>query len=170
MPVIRGVGSVRQCFREENYSVHKPFKEEAAYINMRLVFVNSCQLFTNAPGGVSLNRAVLHFAMLSVCPLVLSCSYRPAACKTSSFAAGLERPKSLLQQKEFFHSFLTKIPRSPCCVRLGPGPSALCSGEADALVVESQTECKTPNMGKMLLQTLSSFWKKGNSVRLGGAG
>lgn len=55
-------------------------------------------------------------------------------------------------------------------MRLGPGPSALRSGEADALVVESQTECKTPNMGKMLLQTLSSFWKKGNSVRLGGAG
>lgn len=49
MPVIRGVGSVRQCFREENYSVHKPFKEEAAYINMQLVFVNSSQLFTSAP-------------------------------------------------------------------------------------------------------------------------
>lgn len=49
MPVIRGVGSVRQCFSEENYSVHKPFKEEAAYINMQPVFVNSCQLFTSTP-------------------------------------------------------------------------------------------------------------------------
>lgn len=49
MPVIRGVGSVRQCFSEENYSVHKPLKEEAAYINTQLVFVNACQLFTSAP-------------------------------------------------------------------------------------------------------------------------
>lgn len=53
-------------------------------------------------------------------------------------------------------------------MRLGPGPWALCSGEADALVVESQPEYKKPNMGQMLLQTLSSFWKKGNIVRLGG--
>lgn len=121
---------------------------------------------------MSLNRVVLHFATdaLSVHLLALSYSYRPAACKTSSFAAGLERPKSLLQQKEFFHSLLTKILRSPCCVRLGPRPSALCSGEAEALVVESQPEYKKPNMGKMLPQTLSSFWKKGSSVRLGGAG
>lgn len=168
MPVIREVGSVRQCFSEENYSVHKPFKEEAAYINMQLVFVNSCQLFTSAPRRyVPEPRSTLRW-MLSVRLLVLSCSCRPAAYKQLCFRA--RATKILLQQKEFFHSLLTKIPRSPCCVRLGPRPSALCSGEADALVVESQPVYKKANMGKTLPQTLSSFWKKGNSVRLGGVG
>lgn len=47
--VIRGVGSFRQCFSEENYSIHKLFKEEAAYISMLLVFVNSCQVVTSVP-------------------------------------------------------------------------------------------------------------------------
>jgi hypothetical protein len=47
--IIRRAGSVRQCFSEENYSVHKLFKEEAAYINMQLVFVNLGRVFTHVP-------------------------------------------------------------------------------------------------------------------------
>lgn len=44
--VIRGVGSVRQCFSEENYSLHKA---EAAYINTQLVVVHSRRVFPSAP-------------------------------------------------------------------------------------------------------------------------
>lgn len=105
MPVIRGVGSVRQCFSEENYSVHKPFKEEAAYINMQPVFVNSCQLFTSTPRryvpepqDASLGDA-LHWS--------------PPLVKPRALLRGLERTRLLLQQKEFFPSFLTHLPRSP---------------------------------------------------------
>lgn len=50
---------MRQCFSEENYSVHKPSEEEAVYINMQLVFVNSCCLPV-FPGGMSLKSTMLH--------------------------------------------------------------------------------------------------------------
>lgn len=150
MSVIRGVGSVRQCFSEENYSVHKPFKEEAAYINMQLVFVNSCPLFTSTPWRYVLeshDASLCHALHLSPCPLL-------------QLDQPLVESRALLQgyrdQTPFCNkmsSFLRQIPRSPCWVRLGPGPlSALCSGKAYALVVECQPACEELNMGRYCLR------------------